>query len=279
MFKHKPQYRTDLASEAAETLRAGRGSGRMHGIISDRAEEDGFTTDTVRVINGTGAAAIGKPIGHYVTVGLEPFTVRREMNAFTRAAKKVASELRFMLMEQDVEDSDPVLVMGLGNESVTSDSIGPLAVRKIFATRKVAEDSGLRKVSCVSAGVLGTTGIEAAELLQGVIRETYPKAAVIVDALAAADSKRLCKSVQINDSGIIPGSGVGNSRAAMNKESLGIPVIAVGIPTVTDIGDGLIVTPRDIDASAEELGRLLAHAINIALQDALDENELRELLM
>jgi spore protease len=276
-LKDKRHYRTDIASEAAELLRGERKVGRAAGVISTRTEKGGFTIDTVRIINAKGARTLGKPMGRYVTIGLDLLVKRREHGAFNGAARVIAAELRLMMADQGIEN-EPVLAVGLGNEAVTSDSIGPTAVRKILATRKIAEDSGLREVSCLSAGVLGSTGIEAAEILRGVIKETSPGAVIIADALAASDSERLCGSVQISNGGIVPGSGVGNARAALNKAVLGIPVIAIGVPTITDIGNGLVVTPRAIDAYSMELGYLLAYSVNLALQGTLSEEEVRELM-
>ena len=174
------------------------------------------------------------------------------------------------------------LVAGLGNDEMTPDAVGPLAVNSVIATRHLKrgmpEDfAGFTTVSAVKPGVLGATGIESAELLRSACRAADPARLIAVDALASASLERLCRTVQLTDAGIVPGSGVGNDRAAVSQKSLGLPVLAIGVPTVVDASAfsdspdaaGMFVTPRDIDASVRDVAKLIGYGINLALHDGL----------
>ena len=190
----------------------------------------------VSILDRRGEEALGKPVGTYVTLTLDGLA-RREENAFGRAARAVAAELGELL--GFLHPEAPVLVVGLGNRAITPDAVGPKVHEYTLVTRhlvrQVPEHFGdLRPVASLSAGVLGTTGMESGELVRAVSERLRPACVIAVDALASRSLKRVCRTVQLADTGIAPGSGVGNHRAALDRASLGVPVIAVGVPTVVD---------------------------------------------
>ena len=285
--------RTDLALEAEALWRESQGvSGAPEGVRARRETRGGFAVTTVEVTSASGEAALGKPLGKYVTVELDAL-IRREENAFPEACEVLADTLRPLL---PLAPGDACLVVGLGNREITPDAVGPDAVDCVMVTRhlteQMPEDFGaLRPVCAVCSGVLGTTGIESSALVRAVAASVKPAAVVAIDALASRNPDRLCRTVQIADTGIVPGSGVGNTRAALNQETLGLPVIAVGVPTVVDAATltldlaaraglspdpaafgeagGMIVTPREIDKNVRDVAKLIGYSLNLALHDGL----------
>lgn len=257
--------RTDLAMEslrAGETLPSG--VGRREYTLR------GFHVTDVKIQDERAAIELCKPIGRYITVETERF-FRREENAFSDGAQALAELMRALL---PLGAKDSVLVAGLGNRAITPDAVGPETVSCTLVTRHLidslpAEFGAFRPVSAFATGVLGTTGLESAALIRALFDAVQPQAVIAVDALAARERDRLCRTVQLTDGGIIPGSGVGNARQELSARVLGVPVLAVGVPTVVDGGDGLIVTRRDIDKCVRDVGRLLGYALNLALQDGL----------
>ena len=243
----------------------------------------------VRVATKQAAEAVGKPEGRYVTIDLRPY-FRREEGFFARAARCLASELRTLL--PGVGEDWPVLVAGLGNRGMTADAVGPLALESLLVTRHMVRSlprqfRGFTPVSALAPGVLAATGMEALELLRGAVQATGCAAVIAVDALAARSRERLCATVQLGDTGLIPGSGVGNHRKAIDKTTLGVPVVAVGVPTVIAahlLGDGqpeddpLFLTPRDIDGKVRELGRVIGYGVTLALQEGLSVEDVTGLL-
>ena len=288
------QRRTDLALEAAQLWREGGNTGELPGVTQQESTREGYPVTTVKVLDDRGAKAIGKPVGTYVTVDLSAL-VRREEDAFGRAARAVAAELKALLK---LPEGAPALVVGLGNRAITPDNIGPAAADHTMVTRHLVEQvpehfGSFRPVAALAAGVLGTTGVESGELVRAVTEKIRPSCVIAVDALASRSLSRVCTTVQLADTGITPGSGVGNARAALDRASLGVPVIAVGVPTVVDgatlaadllaeagqahldpqalqgAGEGLMVTPRDIDARVTDLAKVVGFGINLALQTGL----------
>lgn len=281
------QIRTDLALEKRELC------GQAEGVVQRQTQQDGFVVETVEVVSEAGAQALGKPQGVYHTVLLDGL-LRREDGAFSRGAGVLAGLLRALLR---LGERDSVLVVGLGNADITPDRLGPDAVRHTLVTRHLVDSlpeqfGGFRRVSAVRAGVLGTTGIESAELVRALVERIRPDAVVAVDALASRKMARVCRTVQLCDTGISPGSGVGNHRAELSRATLGVPVVALGVPTVVDArtlaldliqeaglpapppdalteGESMIVTPRDIDASIAGIAKLLGYAIDLALHEGL----------
>lgn len=281
--------RTDLAAEA-HALRGGA----LDGVRQEEESLCGFPVTRVTVETPAGAAALGKPMGVYLTVELEGY-LRRESDSFARAAQALAQLLRPL-----VPPEGEVLTVGLGNRAITPDLVGPLAVEHTLVTRHLVRAvpdrfGALRPVAALAPGVLAQTGAESGELIQAAAARLRPSCVIAVDALAARSAQRLCRTVQISDTGIVPGSGVGNHRMALNRETLGVPVIAVGVPTVVEAstlvmdllgrediaglpGAGLFVTPRDIDRKAADLARVIGYGISLALAPSLTVEELELLL-
>ena len=283
--------RTDLAVEAKELWQESVGKQtRLEGVEAYDGQREGFGVDTVRVLDERGVRALDKPVGSYITITLDGLQ-RREEDAFGRAARALAGELKQLLTGVDARGT--VLVVGLGNRAITPDAIGPLVHRHTMVTRHLVEQvpehfGALRPVASLAAGVLGTTGVESGNLIHAVCKEIKPACVIAVDALASRSLHRVCRTVQLTDTGITPGSGVGNRRQAIDRNTLGIPVIAIGVPTVVDgatlamdlLGhseppelaqgvENLMVTPRDIDAQVAELAKVIGFGINLALQDGL----------
>lgn len=279
------QNRTDLACESYEQ----QNKTALEGVI---IRETGSVT-TVEVTNDRGAQALGKPVGRYVTYrAVDSFDAPF---SFESCVQTLCALLTDMLPPKEPDGN--VLVACLGNPLITADSIGPKVFQNILATRHLPPDScgqmHFRSVSALSAGVLSQTGIESAEIIAGVAGQTHPVCIIAVDALAASSCTRLGTTVQISDSGIVPGSGVGNHRFEISQKTLGVPVLAVGIPTVVEtsvlVGElageisqkapgGVFVTPREIDRITTLGARLVAMAINCALQPAFSLDEITSLL-
>ena len=296
--------RTDLAAEARDLWREEAGeTGALPGVEAGEETENGFPVETIRILDERGEEALGKPRGTYITVELEP-VIRREPGAFQRGVGVIAARLRELL---GLREGESVLVAGLGNRAMTPDVLGPLTLGHVLATRHLVASlpetfGGFRPVSLLETGVLGTTGLESSEVIRAVTQRLRPGAVVAVDALASRRLDRVCRTLQLSDTGIAPGSGVGNARPELSRRSLGVPVVAVGIPTVVDAatlasdltarsglgerppedfapaGAGLMVTPREIDARMQELSRLLGYGLNLALQEGLTLEDVTALL-
>jgi len=294
--------RTDLALEATELWREANGDKPpLPGVEYNEETSGGFRVTTVRVLDERGAAEIGKPVGSYITVELDAL-IRREENAFADAVRLVSDKLRRLLSAANGDNANTTasvscLVAGLGNEAITPDAIGPQTLKSVMVTRHLKQQlpdvfSAFREVSAIRAGVLGTTGLESASVVAALAETIKPGAVIAVDALASRRTDRLCRTVQMSDTGITPGSGVGNRRAALNSGTLGVPVIAIGVPTVVDAATltielaeksgvaipenadfgetgKMIVTPREIDSNVHDISKLVGYAINLALHDGL----------
>ena len=275
--------RTDLAVEAHALWKRSAGeTGALSGVRARQAQTRGVELTVVDILNEEGEQALGKKRGRYVTVDLTPLN-RRVPDAFSSAADVLAGQLRELVAP---EAGQGVLVVGLGNADVTPDAVGPRALSHLLVTRHMIGRmpdvfGSLRPVCAVAPGVLGTTGLESVDIVRGVIAHAKPGRVIVIDALAAMEPARLCAAVQLSDAGIVPGSGVGNSRAAFSLESLGVPTVSIGVPTVIDAAvlgaedaDGLIVTPTDIDMRVREIARLIGTAVDLALFDTLTPEEI-----
>ncbi len=298
------QRRTDLALEAREIwAESTREQTQLAGVEAFESTREGYPVTTIRITSNQGARALGKPEGTYVTIELAGLK-RREEDAFPRAANALAAEIRALL---HAKKDDGILVIGLGNRAITPDNIGPVAVSHTLVTRHLVEQvpehfGHFRPVSALAAGVLASTGMESSELVQAVVKKIKPSCVIAIDALASRSLSRVCTTIQLADTGITPGSGVGNHRAALNRETLGVPVIAIGVPTVVDVatlcadvleeagkGDlepetlrgtasGQIVTPRDIDQSSADLAKVIGYGVNLALQNGLSIEDIEMFL-
>lgn len=232
-------FRTDLACERRDIYKRVNGLEEIDGIETEQ-KGDEIKINTVRVTNEKGEQAIGKPIGTYITVDIKNFKIADD-DKIQKASEVVTEELKKLIDEHSAK-TDDILVVGLGNRFVTPDSLGPKVITDIEITRHLLKyapqylEPDTRPVSAVSPGVLGTTGIETFEIIKGIVDNVKPKLLIVIDALASRSIERISSTIQIADTGIVPGSGVENARKMLNKESLGIPVIALGIPTVVDLG-------------------------------------------
>lgn len=287
--------RTDLALENVEM----QPKKQTDGVRSLMQKQNGVRVSAITIFNEAGARALGKPQGNYVTLELPD---RLESPATRETAREILSQqLQRMLPEHGT-----VLVVGLGNENITPDALGPKCVSLLFATRhitgEVAKQAGLgtlRAVAAIAPGVLGQTGIETAEIIESLVQRVQPQAVLVIDALASCRLTRLGTTIQLTDTGIAPGSGVGNRRVELSARTLGVPVIAIGIPTVVDAttlaldvlqANGLdapsgqpleqsgerlmMVTPKEVDLMIDRAAETLAMGINHALQPELSEEEL-----
>lgn len=295
--------RTDLAIESTKIA----GKTPPKGVKIDEYRQGELSFTAVEVESPQAAELLGKPKGRYITAELSSPSDLAE--ARTEEAAAIAGELRRLLPQEGT-----VLVVGLGNREITPDALGPLVVSDVLATRhfegKLAEESGLsalRPVAAIAPGVLGQTGIETGEVIQSVVAKIRPAAVIAIDALAARSLSRLGCTIQLADNGIAPGSGVANRRQELSRETLGVPVVSVGIPTVVDgetlafdllhrpegtseesmeqlrqmfqpQGRTMMVTPREVDVMVERGAKLLSMAINLALQPTLTAEEVTYLL-
>ena len=284
------QIRTDLALEQKEMHRD-----LPHGVESREIKKGDALITKITVKNDEGSKALGKPIGVYTTIEVPPFSDNLRDDELINT---VANELISLLPQKG-----DVLVVGLGNRSITPDALGPKAAEGILATRhisgeirRVAGIEDIRTVSVISPGVLGQTGIEVFNLLKGIVDEIKPDCIIAIDALASRYLKRLGCTVQMCDSGIEPGAGVGNARHEISEKTLGVKVIAMGVPTVTDAatlvydlmgktpdtvepdGRQMIITPREVDLLITRAAGLIADAVNLAMHPTTPQYIIKELL-
>jgi len=281
--------RTDLAVETAEELSSSRDIfSPGTGVTRTESLHCGCPVTRIRVATDAGAALLGRPPGTYVTVDLRPLLSRQEP-LLPRAAACLSRELRALLPPGE----GTALVVGLGNSAMPPDAVGTAALEHLLVTRHLLQAmprqfAGLRPVASLRPGVLSATGVETLELIRGAAAHIRPAVVIVIDALAARSRHRLCATVQLSDTGLTPGSGVGNHRKAVNARTLRLPVVAVGVPTVIDgaalCGDedaapsGLFVTPQDIDRRIRDMGALLGTAITLALQPTLTAADVTALL-
>jgi spore protease len=282
--------RTDLAVEAKEIWRESAGeTTQLQGVEAKEKLSHGMIIETVKILDENGEKALNKPKGTYITISLAKST--GDANQFAESCLALADELKALLPS---EGKAPVLIVGLGNRYITPDNLGPNTLRHTMVTRHLVEQVSeyfgeFRPVSTLEPGVLATTGVESAEMIRALSEKTKPAAVIAVDALTSRRMKRVCTTIQIADTGIVPGSGVGNSRAEISSKTLGVPVIAIGIPTIVDagtlaadlmesagmgetdpskfgdFGGSVMVTPRDIDERVAELAKVVGYGINLAL--------------
>lgn len=282
------QLRTDLALEAREFV-----DEKEEGVVVKEEEQDGIKISEIKILNQKAAKKMNKPIGTYITAELAPLT--DNLRDGDSKAEYIGK-----LIEPLLPKEGTILIAGIGNETITPDALGPKSADNILATRHITGElkrslglSGLRSVAVLAPGVLGQTGIETGELIKSVVESIKPSAVIVIDALASRSLSRLGCTIQISDAGISPGSGVGNHRLSLNKETMGIPVIGIGVPTVVDAqtlalelipeaklsyqqkglvsprGEQMIVTPREIDLLIERASRLVGMSLNCALHKGL----------
>ncbi len=284
--------RTDLALETQERMKQKKMD--LRGVrFEEKKRENGIVVSLVSIETENAVKAAGRPKGKYITIEA-PQMSTDDKDYHREVSEEFAVVLTELLENECRRESYSVLVVGLGNREVTPDALGPQVVDNLFITRHILMEYGryafgnsdVNKISGLVPGVMAQTGMESLEIIRGVVRETKPDIVITIDALAARSMKRLGRTIQLTDTGIVPGSGVGNHRNAINKENLGVPVISIGIPTVVDavtiVADavntnremtekimspqlnGMFVTPKNIDDTIKQLGFLISEGLNIA---------------
>lgn len=280
------EFRTDLAIELNSRLER-----EIKGVKNEEKRFGEITLSKTEILSLEGEEKLGKPMGKYITVQFPELLKTADFEPLKIALK----ESLLCLLNQ----RDNILVVGLGNREITADSIGPFTASKLLATRhisgKFAENiglSGLKSVAVISPDVLGKTGIESYEIVESVAKKIKPSAIIAIDALAAGSVNRLFRTVQLSNTGISPGSGVKNSRKELSEETLSVPVIGIGVPTVVDAGslafeltnkepsDGtdMIVTPKDCDILCHKISEILSSVLNEFLQPEIDSEIINSLV-
>lgn len=271
--------RTDLALEARDM--ASPAGNPIPGVHSDGYEENGIKVSRIDVATAEGAQALGKLPGHYVTIEV-PALRGKDSDLQDRVATVFAKEFESFLQKLNIGPTAKTLVIGLGNWNVTPDALGPIVVENVMVTRHYFElmpdqvSPGYRAVSAVAPGVLGTTGIETGEIVQGIVEKSRPDLVVAVDALASRALERVNTTIQIADTGIHPGSGIGNKRKGLTVDTLGVPVIAIGVPTVVYAST---IVNNAFDMMRAHFARETSNTSQIlGLMDSLQEQERLELV-
>lgn len=317
--------RTDLAVEAKE-IYSKRNNGQIPGVEVEEKSEGEIKITDVKIINEVGERSMGKPVGTYITIDMPKFT-HYDGDTMEDVSRVLAKSLNSLIK---LEESDTALVVGLGNWNVTPDALGPKVISRLMVTRHLKQlvpdsiDEGIRPVCALAPGVLGLTGIETGEIIKGVVDKIKPNLIICIDALASRKMERVNSTIQVGNTGISPGSGVGNKRMEISAKSLGVPVIAIGVPTVVDAATmandtidmvldemisqseqggnfynmlksidkdekqrlireildpyvgNLVVTPKEVDMVVESVSKIIANGINIALQPALDLDDINK---
>ena len=301
------QARTDLALEAREYMEDA--NGELRGVIVDEYEKQdiGMSVTKVQITTQNSAKLLGKPKGTYITLEVPGLCESGENSDVSENHEEIAREISEHLKELLPRKKGiiQILVVGLGNRDVTADALGPAVAEHLYISRHMLQEFGelglkgknAMITSCIVPGVMAKTGMETAEIVKGIVKETNPDAVIAIDALASRSTKRLNRTIQISNTGIHPGSGVGNHRNAIDEEVLGIPVIAMGVPTVVDaatiVADALekmhkelnetvflqardsmalsqlhnmYVTAKDIDATIKRVSYTLAEALNMTFE-------------
>ena len=279
-------FRTDLATERKDIYKKiQKIEDKIDGIESEKADiNEKIKIERVKITNENGEKAIGKPIGTYITIDIKNLKLAQE-EEINKSGEVLANELR-EIISKHTDKTGEILVVGLGNIYVTPDALGPKVINEIEVTRHFINytpqyvKEGTRMVSAIAPGVLGTTGIETAEILKGVVENINPKLIIVIDALASRSIERISSTIQISDTGIVPGAGVGNTRAEISERTLGIPVVAIGIPTVVElatlVSDGIDIFINKLQEKAEsnaELNRLKEEDKYEEVKEALNVGE------
>ena len=275
----KYSIRTDLALEQKERFEAD--NVEIPGVVLEENNDEGrnIKVTTVRIETENGAKIMGKPVGTYITLEAPELTVPDE-----GYHREVSAEIRRFLgrlLDMGKEDFS-VLVVGLGNRQVTPDALGPYVADNLNITRHIVKEYGkyamgkeqVRLLSAIVPGVMGQTGMETVEIIRGVVKETRPDAVIAIDALAARNSRRLNRTVQISDTGISPGSGIGNQRNAITEETVGVPVIAIGVPTVVDAATIVNDAMENLLAQMEQSETMKGVGVDLQGYNAAEKYEL-----
>lgn len=274
MLPQSSKIRTDLALESANTVATEEKL--PEGIAVNSRKTESFLVTEVKITTTEASEKIEKPKGRYITLERES-SLDFTLQGVESCAKEIAYELSKIL-----GNPRSVLVVGLGNMCITPDSLGPRVGSHIFATRHIHFNApqlayeGLKIVSTISPGVMGQTGIEVSEILEPLCKKLLPEVVVAIDSLACSQVSHLGKTIQITDTGISPGSGVLNARKELSKATLGVPTVAIGVPTVATLAgeETLMVTPKNIDKLISTSASLISSGINLCLHPSLSLEEI-----
>ncbi|MBO5046945.1 MAG: GPR endopeptidase [Clostridia bacterium] len=278
--------RTDLAEEMrdrAMTKTAREKQGELDGIVFHEKKEGDIRISTIAIQTAEGEKELGRPIGNYVTISF-PTAANLGYAEFLGLCDIVSRELRALC-----KGKKRVLVCGVGNGAFAADALGVIAARHVLVTHHLKEMmsphmDAFADIAAITPGIMAKTGMESADMVKSAVSSVHPDIVVVIDALAAREADRLARTIQISDTGLAPGSGLGNHRAVLDEKTLGVPVIAIGVPTVVDTAtlvydalagrdidenalkklSGFFVAPKEIDVIAENLGKLIGYAINRA---------------
>ena len=253
-------FRTDLALERRDIYQKVNKLQQIEGVESTEENiNENIKVSRVKITNQNGEQALGKPIGNYITIDVKKLKIAGE-DEIQKASETLSNELR-KIIDMHTDKQGEILIVGLGNIYVTPDALGPKVTNEIDVTRHIIKylpqyvEEGTRPVSAIAPGVLGTTGIETVEILKGIVDNTKPKLLIVIDALASRSIDRISSTIQISDTGIVPGAGVGNTRQEISQNSLGIPVVSIGIPTVVElatlVSDGIDIFIDRLQEKAE----------------------------
>ena len=253
-------FRTDLALERRDIYQKVNKLQEIDGVESTEEDiNENIKVSRVKITNENGEQSLGKPIGNYITVDVKKLKLAGE-EEIQKTSETLSDELR-KIIDLHTDKQGDILIVGLGNIYVTPDSLGPKVINEIDVTRHIIKylpqyiEEGTRPVSAISPGVLGTTGIETVEILKGIVDNIHPKLLIVIDALASRSIERISSTIQISDTGIVPGAGVGNTRQEISQNTLGIPVVAIGIPTVVElatlVSDGIDIFINRLQDKAE----------------------------
>lgn len=293
------RIRTDLALETTERFAEENAEIRGVEVHEEYDEEKDVRTTVVKIVTENGAKSMGRPQGTYITIEAPELSTPDE-DYHREISEELSTHLRKLI---DLKKEKSVLVIGLGNAAITADALGPQVVDNLLMTRHIIKEYGLRgikhekmhRISGIAPGVMAQTGMETAEIVQGIVSETKPDVVVAIDALAARSVRRLSRTIQITDTGIHPGSGVGNHRNGLTEENLQVKVIGIGVPTVVDAATivhdsmahlldtleeteqkefldemiapnlySMFVTPKDVDETIKYLSFTISEGLNIA---------------
>ena len=274
--------RTDLAIEVAQMFKEEMNQ-NLNGVTIEKKLDEGSEITIVKVVNEEGAKSIGKPIGNYITIEIPEYTVY-DGELMNDVSESLGRTLKKLL---NVNKEDKILVVGLGNSKVTPDALGPLVVEKIMVTRHLSSvmpdaiDDEVISVGAIAPGVLGVTGIETFEIVDSLVKKIKPTLVICIDALGSRKTQRVNKTIQICDTGISPGAGVGNHRMKLNKETLGVKVVGIGVPTVVNAAtiasdtidlvlDSLISNSKEGSDFYKMLKNIDKNERNILINDVLD---------
>ena len=285
---NKTKYITDMADERVDEYKKTYNLSYIDGIKVETSASKTHTITTVEVLDLNGKQALGKDIGKYITLEIKDVLTLEEKEI--EDVTGTLSEALVGLIENNI---NKVMVVGLGNEMVTADSLGPKVIKNINVTRHVIKymkelvEPGTREITALTPGVLGTTGIETEEIIEGVVEKIKPDLIIVIDSLASQSISRIGTTIQMGNTGITPGAGVGNRRKVLNKNTLKVPVIAIGVPTVVNaeillnemldklnissvrknkkLCNNMVVTPKEIDSLITKMTKIIADSINIAI--------------